>query len=209
MVGPGASAEEQLRASRARVAAAADAERRATERALHDGVQQDLIALSVKLQLARQLADSDPAATHAVLEELGRDVQEALGAVRALSDRIYPSVLAARGLPDALHSAASAAGVSLRLEAKGLARYPAEVEATVYFSCRAALESAAARGARVTVRIWQEDSTLRFEVADDGSADPADSEPVHLRDRVEALGGELAIASELGEGCRISAAIPV
>jgi signal transduction histidine kinase len=209
MVGPDASVEERLRASCARVVAAADAERRATERALHDGVQQDLIALAVKIQLARQLADSEPAATDALLEELGRDAQDALGAVRALSDRIYPSVLASRGLPDALHGAASAAGVSMRLEAKGLPRYPPEVEATVYFCCRAALESTASRGARASVRIWEEAGMLRFEVAGDARSDPAERDLLHLRDRVEALDGELTILRKPGEGRRVSAAIPV
>src|SRR5262245_32104854 len=84
---------EELRASRTRVMAAADGERRRIERGLHDGVQQHLIALAVSLQLARELADSDPAALKALLEDITRDVREALESVRALAHGIYPSLL--------------------------------------------------------------------------------------------------------------------
>ena len=102
-------------------------DRRTIERALHDGVQQDLIALAVRLQLARQLAGRDLSATLALLEEIGVDVREALGRVQALANQIYPAVRDARGLPDALRSAASAAGVAATVEAAGTGRYPPDV----------------------------------------------------------------------------------
>src|SRR5438876_4805643 len=95
---------EELRASRARVVAAADAERRRIERDLHDGVQQHLVALAVNLQLARQLADSDPEALRSLLDDLTRDVHEALESVRALARQVYPPLLLDRGLAEALRS---------------------------------------------------------------------------------------------------------
>jgi signal transduction histidine kinase len=139
-------------------------ERRRIERALHDGVQQDLIAVAVRVQLARQLASTDVPAAIAVLDEIGRDVQEALDRVRALANEIYPSLLDARGLPDALRSAAAAARVTATVEATGIGRYPPEVEAAVYFRCRDALEAVAAR-AGVTIRIREEAGALAIEIA--------------------------------------------
>jgi signal transduction histidine kinase len=143
-------------------------DRRAIERALHDGVQQDLIALSVRLQLARQLAGRDLAAALALLDEIGVDVRTALGRVQGLANQIYPSVLDARGLPDALHSVASAAQVAATVEASGLDRYPPDVEAAVYFSCRAALE-ALAPDTRVTIRIREEEDAIQLEVVSEAA----------------------------------------
>jgi signal transduction histidine kinase len=138
-------------------------DRRTIERALHDGVQQDLIAVSVRLQLARQLAGRDLPAALGLLEEIGVDVRDALGRVQALANQVYPSVLDARGLTDALRGAAVAAQVAATVDAAGLGRYPPDVEAAVYFSCRAALE-ALAPDARVTIRIREEEHTIRLEV---------------------------------------------
>src|SRR6266571_3288757 len=107
---------EELRASRARVVAAADAERRRVERDLHDGIQQHLVALAVNIQLVRQLADSDPEAMRAVLDEIASDVREALESVRALAQTVYPPLLLDRGLGDALRAAVLDAGVPARLE---------------------------------------------------------------------------------------------
>jgi len=204
-----ASIEARLRASRARLLATADAERRKIERSLHDGVQQDLVALAVKLQLARRLADSEPEAAQRLVDEIGDEIKEALVGVRALSERIYPSLLAERGLAEALRGVATV-GVSARIEATGLGRYPPDFEGAVYFCCRDALESAAARGARPTLRIWQEDDALRFEVTRDGeSSDLAESELQSIRDRVDTLGGRLTIVTAPGGGPPISAAIPL
>ena len=107
---------DELGALRARLVAAADNERRTIERSLHDGVQQDLIAFSVRLQLVRRLAVTDVGAATAMLDELGQDVREALDRLRILANEIYPSVLEARGLTEALRAAASAAGIATRLE---------------------------------------------------------------------------------------------
>jgi signal transduction histidine kinase len=168
---------EELRASRARVLEAADAERRRTERGLHDGVQQHLVALAVNLQLARQLADSDPGALNALLDELTRDVHEALESVRALARQFYPPLLLDRGLADALRSAAAEAGA--RVEMPTSDRFPPEVEAAVYFCCVELLRPGA------TVRLWAEEDSLVFEAS--GEPPPA------VADRLGALGGSLKV----------------
>lgn len=125
-------------------------ERRAFERALHDGVQQQLLALAVNLQLARELCETDPGAVAAFLEELRRDVHSALDDAHRLGDAIYPAVLADYGVPEALR----AGGV--RVEAAGVGRYPTDVEAATYFACV---------GAR-SARLWDEQGSLRFELLD-------------------------------------------
>ena len=162
---------DELRASRARLVAAADAERRQIERDLHDGAQQHLVALAINLQLAQQLVDSDPAATRTLLEELGRDVREALETVRDLAQRVYPPLLVDRGLAEALRAAASAVAVRTRVEAEGIDRYAPAAEATVYFGCLEALRNAerhAGSEAQATVRVWHDAGTLHFQVDDTG-----------------------------------------
>jgi signal transduction histidine kinase len=122
-------------------------ERRGFERALHDGVQQQLVALAVNLQLARELCATDPAGAQAFLDELSNDVHVALDQVRELGHAIYPPVLADHGVAEALR----AAGV--RVDAAGVGRHPADTEAAVYFEC----------AGRESVRLWEEDGALRFE----------------------------------------------
>jgi signal transduction histidine kinase len=208
---------EELRASRARVVAAADAERRRIERELHDGAQQHFVALAVNLQLARQLTDSDPAAVKPLLEEIARDVREALEEVRELAHGIYPPLLLDLGLVEALHAAASEAGVPTRVQAPDLDRYSPEIEATVYFCCLEALDNAARHagpGARATVRAWRERDALRFEVVDDGAGFEPDARPpgaglTNMSDRLGALGGRLSIRSEPGQGTRVCGSIPL
>src|SRR2546430_11672767 len=138
-----ASIEAQLRASRARLLLNADAERRAIERVLHDGIQQELVAIAVKLQLARRLPDSEPLAAQGLLDELEQEVRDALDGVRAVSDAIYPSVLAARGLAEAGRGAAPAGGLAGRIEAKELGRHPPGLEGAFYFCCPEAFKIAA------------------------------------------------------------------
>jgi signal transduction histidine kinase len=170
---------DELRASRARVVAAADAERRRIERDLHDGAQQHLVALAVNLRLARELAESDPVGARAVLEELAGDVHEALEEIRDLAHGIYPQLLVDRGLAEGLRAAASRAPLRARVETGAIGRYRPEVEATVYFCCVEALQNVAkhaGRDARTTLRVWEEQEALRFEVADDGPGfDPTSS----------------------------------
>jgi signal transduction histidine kinase len=208
---------DELRASRARVVAAADAERRRIERDLHDGAQQHLVALAVNLRLARELADSDPVGARAVLEELAGDVHKALEEIRDLAHGIYPQLLIDRGLSEGLRAAVSRAPVRARLETDAIGRYRPEVEATVYFCCLEAIQNVgkhAGRDVRVTLRVWEEQGGLRFEVADDGAGfdprvEPRRSGLENMSDRLGALGGRLSVVSAPGDGTRIAGVIPV
>jgi signal transduction histidine kinase len=208
---------DELRASRARVVAAADAERRRIERDLHDGAQQHLVALAVNLRLARELAESDPVAARAVLEQLAGDVHEALKEIRDLAHGIYPQLLIDRGLSDGLRAAVSRAPVRARLEIGAIGRYRPEVEATVYFCCVEALQNVgkhAGPDARATLRVWEEHGGLRFEVADDGAGFDPHTEPrgsglTNMSDRLGALGGRLSVVSAPGDGTRVAGAVPL
>jgi signal transduction histidine kinase len=200
----------RLRASRARLVATADGQRRELERSLHDGIQQDLIALAVKLQLARGLAPTEPGDAQALLDEIGTELRAALDGVRTLSETIYPSVLETRGLAEALRGSAAVSGISIRVVGDELGRYPEELEAAVYFCCWEVLESAAARARRPSVRIWHENGSLLFEVIDGGEgSSPADFDLPHVRDRVETLGGKFMIDRASAGGTRVTAAIPL
>lgn len=171
------------------VVEAADAERRAIERALHDGVQQDLIALSVRLQLARRVADDDPAAAVRLLDDMSRDVGDALDRVRRLADSVYPSLLSPLGLVEALRAAGH------DVDADGIGRLSPSVEAAAYFFCRDVAGSAEAR-----VKLQFETDALVVGVS---IADPDPDRIEGARLRVEALGGELRAERDY-----VSAAIP-
>jgi signal transduction histidine kinase len=194
----------------------ADAERQRIQRALHDGVQQDLIALAVRLQLTGRLADSDLPGALALLEEMRRDVREALHRVQTLAEEIYPSVLDARGLADALAAAAAAAGVPAEVEATGLGRHAAGVEMALYICGCAALENVRAHagvGARATVRIREDAEAITLEIADNGAGfDPAKHPPTGglaaAQDRVEALEGRITVDSQSGRGTCVQARVP-
>ena len=190
------SETEELRASRARLAVSAGAERRRIERALHDGVQQDLIAISVRLQLLRELLGVEATPALELLDELQRDTREALDRVRALASDTYPSVLDARGLSDALHEAARATGVSVRVDASGIGRHSAEVERAAYFCCRALLETAAP-GREPALALRETGRELHIEAAGDFDVTAA-------RDLAEAAGGTLTVDSD-----RVTATFPL
>jgi signal transduction histidine kinase len=179
---------DDLRALAARLTSAADAERRRIEHDLHDGVQQDLVALAVNLELARALADSDPDGAKKLLEQIRRDVQEALDGVRALAHGIYPPVLRARGLTDALRS------IPARVQVNTRGRYALEAEQTVYFGC---VELLSHTLGPATVRVWDEDECLCFEVAGE-TLDGDDLSDV--RDRLAALGGSLTTSASAAHG---------
>ena len=165
-----------------------DRERRRIEEALHDGVQQDLAATVVAVELARELLDSDPAAARSLLEELAAQVEAALERVRALAGTVYPSILPVRGLTDALRS--------LDVETADLERYPLEIEEAVYFSCTA-LRSGATRA-----RVWSDGAALRLELL--GVTAVKGDELSLARERIAAVGGQL----DLSAG-RVSAAVPL
>jgi signal transduction histidine kinase len=215
---------EELRASRARVVAAADAERRKIERNLHDGAQQHLVALAVTVRLAQQLAATDPDQARELLEQLGHDLQDAVQELRDLAHGIYPPVLMDRGLVSALESAAARAALPVEVAADGdVGRFPQEVEAAVYFCCLEALQNAgkhAGEGATATVTVGRDvgadgRDTVTFTVADDGAGfDPAGSAGrghgfVNMSDRLGAIGGTVAVDSAPGRGTRVSGSVPV
>ena len=197
---------EELRASRRRLALAADAERRGLERALHDGVQQHLVALAVDVQLAAQRAEVEPSAVKALLDELGRHVRQAVDEAGQLAEQIYPALLESGGLAAALRAAAVRTGVRITLDVRAPAGCPPEVAGTVYWCCVEAVRQARA-GAQATVTVREEEGAVAFDVALDGAASAAYDEG--LRDRVEALGGVLTIRSEPGRGTRVSGSLPL
>jgi signal transduction histidine kinase len=197
--------------SRERLVLAADADRRALERYLHDGPQQHLVALAVNLQLVRRLADADPVAAKALLDELERDVQEAVDETVELARRIYPPLLEAGGLAAALRAAAVSVGIPTRIAVAADTSYPPEVAGAVYFCCLEVLERAG-DGARAAITVRSEEAVLLFEVVEDGAGSPvptADGSLDRLRDRVEALGGELEVQSEPGRGTRVTGSLPL
>jgi signal transduction histidine kinase len=185
---------------------ASDADRHSFERDLHKGVQQHLVALAVNLQFAGPLADTDPSAAKALLEEMGRDVQQALDETARLAQRIHPPLLVAGGLAAALRSAAVSAGVPASVEVTANASYPPEVARTVYLCCLEALEHANAE-ARATITVREEEGAVAFEVVGDGAGSYSGLD--RLRDRVEALGGRLTIRSEPGRGTRVAGSLPL
>lgn len=197
---------EELRASRERLAVAHDADRRSIERELHDGSQQHLVALAVNLQRARDLVDADPIAAHALLEDMGREVQLALEETGKLAYRIYPPLLEAGGLRVALRAAAVSAGVSASIEVETETRYPPEIAGAVYFCCLEVLERAG-EGARATIDVRVEDDAVLFKVVDH-STGPG-SALGHVGDSVEALGGRVTLESEPGGGTRVSGSLPL
>jgi signal transduction histidine kinase len=208
---------EEIRASRARVVSAADAERRRIERDLHDGAQQHLIGLAVHLRLASDLADSEPTKTKEILDNLGDDLQEALDELRDLAHGIYPPLLQDRGLADALAAAAGRAPIRTRVEAGELGRYGPDVEAAVYFCCLEGLQNAgkhAGDGATAIIRVREDVGALLFDVVDDGCGfDATDGRSgvgmTNMRDRIGAIGGSLRVESAPGRGTTIAGLIPV
>ena len=207
---------EDLRASRQRLVAAQDDERRRLERNLHDGAQQHLVALKVKLGLAERLLAQDPARAKAAISELKGDADEALETLRDLARGIYPPLLAERGLAAALESQARKATIPVRVQADGLRRYPQEAEAAVYFCCLEALQNVQkyAGAESAAIILADAEGELRFEVQDDGAGfDPATtprgSGLQNIEDRLNALGGTLAVSSRPGHGASVAGMIPV
>ncbi|HEU4974900.1 MAG TPA: histidine kinase [Baekduia sp.] len=208
-------------ASRARLAAAADRERRRIERDLHDGAQQRLVALRIELSLVEDLVRRDPERCVKRLRELEDDVEEALDELRALAHGVCPPLLADRGLPDALRAAASRSPVPVSLRITPMGRQAPEVESAVYFCVLEALQNVAkhAPGATRAVVLLDGDvrGELRFSVRDDGPGVAAGASPsagtgaglANMRDRLAALGGEVEIVSRPGCGTEVRGRVPV
>jgi signal transduction histidine kinase len=206
---------EELQASRQRIVAAQDEERRRLERNLHDGAQQHLVALKVNLSLAaRQAGAESPLAT--ALTALQTETDEAIEALRDLARGIYPPLLADQGLAAALEAQARKSPLQVELRDEGITRYPQDVEAAVYFCALEALQNVAkyADARRAIVSLTQENGSLTCSISDDGKG----FEPTlvargaglqNMADRIEALGGSFEIASRPGAGTQVSASIPL
>jgi signal transduction histidine kinase len=206
---------EDLRASRQRLVTAQDEARRRLERNIHDGAQQDLVALSIKLRLAGMTVENLAQAKQA-FGELQTEAGEALQNLRDLAHGIYPPVLADLGLAAALNAQAARSAVPVTVEADGIGRFPPQAEAAVYFCCLEALQNIAkyahATQARICVRAGG--GTLSFTVSDDGAGYDTRHTPMgagqrNMADRLAALGGQLEVRSAPGRGTTIAAHLPV
>jgi signal transduction histidine kinase len=207
---------EQLRTSRQRLVTAQDEERRKLERNLHDGAQQQLVALTVKLGLLERLVERDPAQARTIASQLQGDATDALEELRDLARGIYPPLLADKGLVAALESQARKSSVPVTIEADGVGRYAREAEAAVYFSCLEALQNVAkyASASRATVTLRDGAGQLRFEVTDDGVGFDAGSSSYGtglqgIADRLAALDGGIEVRSAPGAGTTVAGSLPV
>jgi signal transduction histidine kinase len=207
---------EDLRASRQRLVAAQDEERRRLERNIHDGAQQQLVALAVKARLAGQLAERDPGKTVELLGQIEAETQSALEDLRDLARGIYPPLLADQGLVAALQAQSRKSHLGVEVDADGLGRFPADVEATVYFCTLEALQNVAkyAAAERTVIRLARANGSLSFEVEDDGRGfDPgvlvSGSGLQGMADRLAAVGGSLEIRSAPGQGTTVAGHVPV
>jgi signal transduction histidine kinase len=207
---------EELRASRQRLVAAADEARRGLERDLHDGAQQQLVALRITLGLARQAVRESPDEADGLLAQTEKAASDALAELRDLAHGIYPPLLADHGLSAALQAHARKAGLPIVVETDGTGRYPRQAEAAVYFTIGEALQNVAkyAQALAIRVTLRQEGDRLAFTVHDDGkgfdqATTPMGSGVQGMTDRMAALGGTLEITSAPGQGTTVTGRIPV
>jgi signal transduction histidine kinase len=214
-------AAAQLEQSRHRIAEAADRERARIERDLHDGAQQRLLALRIRLSLAEEVLVSDPVAGAVAVREIGTEIDRTLAELHALAHGVYPAMLKDLGLAAALQSLARETPFPVHLRAAGVTRHPPDVEIAVYFTCAEALQNAIVHAPRAT-GVWialRQDGELTLEVRDDGpgfTPPPADGEaaPGHsglrnMRDRLEAIGGRLTIDAAPGHGTSVLGVVPL
>jgi signal transduction histidine kinase len=207
---------DQLQAAQKRLVAAQDGERRRLERNIHDGAQQQLVALAVKARLARSLTERDPAKAAAMLEQMEAETQSALEDLRDLARGIYPPLLADKGLEAALVAQARKSPVPVEVHAEGIERLPQDVEAAVYFSALEALQNTAkyANASRATVTLRRANGSLSFSVVDDGvgfdqGVTGYGTGLQGMADRLGALDGELEVTSRPGSGTTVAGRVPV
>ena len=205
-----------LRESRQRIVAAQDAERRRLERNIHDGAQQHLVALAVKLRLTAGLARRDAERARPSIEDLRRQTTDALETLGALAAGLYPSALHEGGIGPALSAQTASSTVPVQVIDYVRGRYAEDLEAAVYFSCQEAIQNAVKHGqaSRITVVVDDRDGALRFEVSDDGEGfDPATARRgagmQNMADRIAAAGGVLDVVSSAGNGAIVSGRIPL
>jgi signal transduction histidine kinase len=206
----------ELQESRRRLVDAQDVERRRLERDLHDGAQQQVVALKVKLGLARALAEKDSATrTAEVLAQLAADTEVAIDTMRDFARGVYPPLLEAEGLPAAIRAQARRAPIPIEVIDNGIGRHPRQIESTIYFCVLEALQNISkyANAASVTVTLTPTNGAVRFEVVDDGDGfDPATvtrgAGLTNMEDRLGAVNGVLTIASVPGKGTTLVGSTP-
>jgi signal transduction histidine kinase len=206
----------ELEDSRHRLAAAADLERSRIERDLHDGAQQRLIKIRIELSLAEEQIRTDPEGAAEAVRTAGDDLEKALDELRSLAHGVYPSLLSDRGLEDALRSVAADSPLPVEFEVVGVTRLPREIETAVYFTCVEALQNAIKHADGAT-RVWislQQNHALRLAVRDDGAGfntvvTDGGRGLRNMRDRVEAVGGRLAVEAAPGHGTIVRGSIPL
>ena len=206
---------EDLQESRRRIVTAQDERARKLERDIHDGAQQQLVALSVKMRLVDQLLDSDGAKAHALVEQVQADTTDALETLRELARGIYPPLLADKGLVAALEAQVRKVAIPARVHADGIGRFDRDVEAGVYFCVLEALNNVSkyAAATQVDIRLSNGAGELAFEVGDDGvgfdtSAGRTGTGLQGMADRLSALGGTLEVRSAPGSGTVVLGSIP-
>ncbi len=204
----------ELQASRLRIVAAADDQRRRIERDIHDGAQQQLLAIAAKLAAAESAAGQDEERERALVAQLKAETSGALQALRELARGIYPPLLADQGLTAAVITQANKAPVPVKVDAGGLGRYPAEIETAIYFCCVEALQNAArhAPDSAVRISLAEDGGQVVFAVTDDGpgfdpAAAAAGSGLRNMSDRLAALGGSCQVDSRPGRGTTVAGRI--
>jgi signal transduction histidine kinase len=207
---------DDLKAAQKRLVSAQDEERRKLERNIHDGAQQQLVALAVKLRLADGLVERDAVKARQLLGQLQDETNTALEDLRDLARGIYPPLLADKGLPAALEAQARKSGLPIEVRATGIGRYPQDVEAAVYFSCLEAMQNIAkyASASSASVSLAERDHQLTFAVVDDGSGfDPGATDGgtglQGIADRLGALEGHVTVTSAPGAGTMIEGRLPL
>jgi signal transduction histidine kinase len=204
----------ELRASRLRIVTAQDEQRRRIERDIHDGAQQQLLAIADTLAVAQSLAGQDEERERAVVARLKAETSGALETLRDLARGIYPPLLADQGLPAAVRAQAGKAPGPVEVSTDGVGRYPPEIETAVYFCCVEALQNAArhAPGSAIRVSLAEDGADVTFTVADDGPGfDPAAATRGtglrNMSDRLAALGGSCQVGSAPGRGTTVAGRI--
>ena len=207
---------EELRASRQRLVKAQDDGRRTIERNIHDGAQQQLVALAVKLRLADTMVDRDPAKARDLLGQIQQETSRALQDLRDLARGIYPPLLADKGLAAAVEAQARKSPVPVEVRADGIGRFPQEIEAAVYFCVLEGLQNASkhAHATLTTVRMTSTDGYLTFQVVDDGRGFDTGAAAYGMglqgmADRLDAIGGTLEVTSVPGSGTTVTGRLPV
>ncbi len=204
---------QELRASRARLVESGDAARRRIERDLHDGAQQQLVAILLGLRLARARVERDPGQAAEMLDAALTELETAIGELRELARGIHPAILSDRGLGPALHALAGRLSLPVEVSAELDERPPPGIEAAAYFVAAEALTNVAryAQADHARIEVTRDDGELVLEVSDDGvgGADPANGSGLRgLSDRVAALDGRLEVDSPPAEGTTVRATFP-